>query len=446
MAPLSAFIPSSSDPSPFVPGFAWIVPFLFMLLAIAVLPLLVPRWWHSNLNRFKVAFCCGLPVLGLFASHGDWHTIGHTLHEYLSFLILLASLYTASGGIVLRGDLEATPKVNCAFLLTGALLASFMGTTGAAMLLIRPLLKTISERHYQVHTVVFFIFLVCNIGGCLTPLGDPPLFLGYLRGVPFTWTFSLLLPWAFVNATLLGVYWVLDTLLYKKESPSEHMHDRVEVKPLRIVGTTNFLWLALIVLSVAFLTPNNLSVWLDMHPHAFLPAYGRDLALVFAGAGAFIATPVDYRKANSFTWHPILEVAALFFGIFLSMMATVRLLEIHGPELGLNTPAQFFWLTGTLSAFLDNAPTYVVFFETAKSLGVEPNAVAVAGVNNELLVGISLGAVFMGAMTYIGNAPNFMIKSIAEENKIKMPSFFGYMFWSVLILIPLFFIVSLIFI
>ncbi|RMH01917.1 MAG: sodium:proton antiporter [Planctomycetota bacterium] len=434
----------------FLPAPAWVAPFVAMLLAIAVLPLVAPRWWHSNLNRFKVSLLCGLPVLGLFAWHGEWEVIRHTVHEYASFVLLLTSLYVASGGIVLRGDLKATPWVNAAFLLLGALLASFMGTTGAAMLLIRPLLKTISERRYRTHTVVFFIFMVCNIGGCLTPLGDPPLFLGYLRGVPFSWTFGLVKEWAFVNFILLGVYLALDSWFWRHEDRSHLLRDRVEVQPLRLAGGRNFLWLGAVVLSVAFLTPAHLAAWLGGGEHGFWAVYGRDLALVAIAFLAYRTTPAEHRRANAFTWHPMVEVGALFFGIFLSMMAAIQLLHHYGPELGVEDSHMFFWATGSLSSFLDNAPTYVVFFETAASLGVPPGHPALElatgrVVSEYFLIAVSLGAVFMGAMTYIGNAPNFMVKAIAEERKVPMPSFFGYLLYSVVFLLPVFFLTNLIF-
>lgn len=430
---------------PYVPSVIWVIPFVAMLLSIAVLPLVAAHWWHSNLNRFKVALVCGLPVFALFAFQGDWHRIHHTVHEYASFLILLASLYTVSGGIVLRGDLKASPFVNTMFLLIGSLLASFMGTTGAAMLLIRPLLKTNSQRKHKVHTAVFFVFTVCNIGGCLTPLGDPPLFLGYLRGVPFAWTFGLVAPWAFALFVLLCFYFAVDTFFYRKEEGLDLRDDAEHVEPLRLQGIFNFVWLAGVILSVAFLTTDNLKSWLGEDVPGL--AFGRDLALVLIGVLAYLTTNKKFREANEFTWHPILEVAALFFGIFLSMMAAIALLETNGQEMPLDSPHHYFWLTGILSAFLDNAPTYVVFFEAAASKaqaeGITENLVA--GVPEINLIAISLGAVFMGAVTYIGNAPNFMVKSIAEERKVAMPSFFGYMVYSVCILLPVFFAATLIF-
>lgn len=441
MSPYPVFA-ALQDHQSFVPSIGWIVPFVGMLLSIALLPIIVPNWWHSNLNRFKVAMLCGLPVIGLFAFHGDWSTIYHTMHEYLSFLLLLGALYTTSAGVVLRGDLKATPLVNLTFLTVGAIFASFMGTTGAALLLIRPLLKTNSEREYSVHTIVFFIFIVCNVGGCLTPLGDPPLFLGYLRGVPFAWTFSLTLPWLFTNVILLLMYLVLDTIMWNREDFYHKLHERVDVRPLRVAGLKNFVWIGLVLFSVAFLTAPRIAQAFNLPENAFLATWGRDISLVFIAFCSFLSTPVEYRSANDFTWKPMLEVAALFSGIFMSMMATVRLLGIHGGELGLQTSSDFFWLTGILSAFLDNAPTYVVFFEIARSLG---DGSGVAGVAPALLTGISLGAVFFGALTYIGNAPNFMVKAIAEENKMKMPSFFSYLGYSCVCLLPVFWVVTRIF-
>lgn len=441
--------PLAQEAHDFLPALGWVGPFVLMLLGIAVLPLVAPRWWHSNLNRLLLALACGLPVLALFAWHGEWEVIGHTVHEYVSFLLLLTALFVASGGIVLRGDLRATPRVNACFLGVGALLASFMGTTGAAMLLVRPLLRTNSERQFRTHTVIFFVFLVCNIGGCLTPLGDPPLFLGYLRGVPFGWTLGLVLPWLFTTGVLLLVYVALDTWFWRREDPSHRLHERVDVQPLRLAGAGNFLWLAAVVLSVAFLTPANLAAWTGGAPHGLLATYGRDLAIALVALGAYRSTPGEFRRANSFTWHPILEVAALFLGIFLSMMAAIQLLRFHGPGLGVDTAEEFFWFTGALSSFLDNAPTYVVFFETAASLDVPAGhavlAVHEGAISEPYLVAVSLGAVFMGAMTYIGNAPNFMVKAISEEQKIKMPSFFGYMVYSGLFLLPVFFLATKLF-
>ena len=401
-----------------------IVPFVLILLAIAILPLVVPHWWEHNTNKAAVAFILGIPVAGYLLLQGEtgWHHVQHTLLEYMEFIALLGSLYTISGGIALRGDLQATPVVNSCFLGLGAMLASIMGTTGASMLLIRPVLQTNAERRYVAHTVIFFIFLVSNIGGCLTPLGDPPLFLGYLRGVPFTWTLSLWPAWLAMVLLLLVIYGVWDTILHARESPQALQLDRTHIEPLRLQGSLNFLFLALVVTAVAL-----------------VPAPWRMLLMLAATGGALLLGEPAVRRANQFTYAPIIEVAVLFLGIFLTMVPALEFLEQHGASLGVNTPLRFFWATGIFSTFLDNAPTYVTFFEAARAqASLAPGATTVAGVPDTWLVAISLGAVFMGANSYIGNGPNFMVKAVAEEAGIKMPSFFGYMAYSGLILIPLF--------
>ena len=401
-----------------------IVPFVLTLLAIAILPLVVPHWWERNANKAAVALILGAPVAGYLLLQGEtgWHRVQHTLLEYVEFMVLLGSLYTISGGIALRGDLQATPVVNGCFLGLGAILASIMGTTGASMLLIRPLLQTNAERRYVAHTVIFFIFLVSNIGGCLTPLGDPPLFLGYLRGVPFTWTLSLWPAWLAMVILLLAIYGVWDTILHARESPRALQLDRTHIEPLRLQGSINFLFLGLVVIAVAL-----------------VPAPWRMLLMLAATGGSLLLGAPAVRRANQFTYTPIIEVAVLFLGIFLTMVPALEFLEQHGASLGVNTPARFFWATGIFSSFLDNAPTYVTFFEAARAqASLAPGGTIVAGVPDTWLVAISLGAVFMGANSYIGNGPNFMVKAVAEEAGIKMPSFFGYMAYSSLILIPLF--------
>jgi Na+/H+ antiporter NhaD/arsenite permease-like protein len=297
-----------------------------------------------------------------------------------------------------------------------------MGTTGASMLLIRPLLQTNAERRYVTHTVVFFIFLVSNIGGCLTPLGDPPLFLGYLRGVPFTWTLSLWPVWLTTVVLLLVVYGVWDTIMHARESPQALRLDRTHLEPLRLQGSSNFLFLGLVVTAVAL-----------------VPAPWRMLLMLAATGGSLLLGETVARHTNQFTYAPIIEVAVLFLGIFLTMAPALELLDQYGASLGVNTPARFFWATGVFSSFLDNAPTYVTFFETARAqASLTLGGTTVAGVPDSWLRAISLGAVFMGANTYIGNGPNFMVKAITEEAGIKMPSFFGYMVYSGLILMPLF--------
>jgi Na+/H+ antiporter NhaD/arsenite permease-like protein len=401
-----------------------VAPFVALLLAIAVCPLWMPHWWESNRNKLVVSALLGLPILALYAARRPAALLTMA-EEYVSFVVLLGGLYVIAGGVLLRGDLRATPLTNTAFLGLGSALASFVGTTGASMLLIRPLLQTNRERTRVRHTVVFFIFLVSNIGGMLTPLGDPPLFLGYLQGVPFTWTFRLWAPWALQMAVLLVLYFVWDTRQYARESAAALRRDRAEREPLRLRGTLNALWLALVVLAVAFLR----EPW-------------REGAIVALAGLSLWRTPRDVRRANGFTSYPIVEVAVLFFGIFLTMIPALDVLRARGGELGVREPWQFFWATGVLSSFLDNAPTYLTFLALGQGLRLAPEVV---GVPHAILAAISVGAVSMGANSYIGNAPNFMVKSIAEEQGVKMPSFFGYMMYSGGVLLPLFVVVTLLF-
>jgi Na+/H+ antiporter NhaD/arsenite permease-like protein len=315
--------------------------------------------------------------------------------------------------------------VNTGFLAVGSLLASFVGTTGASMLLIRPLLQTNRERARVTHTVVFFTFLVSNIGGMLTPLGDPPLFLGYLQGVPFAWTFRLWPQWLLMTAALLALYYVWDSRHHAHETRTALARDRAEIEPLRIAGALNGLWLAGVVAAVAF-----------------LHAPGREAAIVALAGLSLWRTPPAIRRANRFTATPMVEVAVLFLGIFLTMIPALELLHLRGGELGVREPWQFLWATGLLSSFLDNAPTYLTFLALAQGLGLPAEVV---GVPHLILAGISVGAVAMGANTYIGNAPNFMVKAIAEEAGVRMPSFFGYMAYSGAVLLPLFVIVTILF-
>ncbi len=450
------------------PPFWMVIPFVLLLGAIAVLPLVpaTEHWWERNRNRFIVAAVLGaITILYYIILHQHpvmSHWLGETLvphsedgpnfglgwtvfangilHEYIPFIMLLFSLYTISGGIRIQGDLPAHPLTNSTFIAVGGLLASFIGTTGAAMLLIRPLLETNSERKYVKHTVIFFIFVVCNCGGCLLPIGDPPLFLGYLRGVGFLWTFKLWPQWLFVNAVLIAAYYLYDHYwYYPHERAIDVARDERFVRRLTFSGLwPNALLLLGVILSVAFLDPQNPLPGTNWHPWPYL----REIVQLGLVALSLILGNSAVRRANNFNYHAILEVAALFFGIFICMQPPLQILHEWGPRLGLTEPMQFFWLTGGLSAVLDNAPTYVVFFETAKTLPLKPNAVAEAGVAVELLTAISLGAVFMGAMTYIGNGPNFMVKAIAEKSGIRMPSFFGYMLYSCCFLLPLLLLTS----
>src|SRR5882762_8783681 len=387
-------------------------------------PALGARLVASNRNKLVVAAALGLPILALYLARRPSALVGMA-EEYVSFMVLLAGLYAIAGGIRLTGDLEARPLTNTAFLGLGALLASFVGTTGASMLLIRPLLQTNRERRRVRHTVIFFIFLVSNVGGMLTPLGDPPLFLGYLSGVPFAWTFRLWPQWLFMVAALLVLYFVWDTRQHAQESMAALRRDRAEIQPLRLRGGLNLLGLALIVLAVALLR----APW-------------REIALAAVAGVSLWQTPASIRRANGVTAYPMIEVAVLFFGIFLTMMPALELLRVRGGELGVREPWQFFWAAGMLSSFLDNAPTYLAFLALGQGLHLTNE---VAGVTHVVLAAISVGSVAMGANSYVGNAPNFMVKSIAEEAKIPMPSFFGYMLYSGAILLPLFAIVTLLF-
>jgi Na+/H+ antiporter NhaD/arsenite permease-like protein len=410
-----------------------VTPFALMLLSIAVLPIVAEHFWHSNRNKLLLSLLLAIPVAAYLYRTLGFAPLEHALVEYFQFIVLLGSLYVISGGIVITGDIRATPRNNTLFLGLGAFLASFIGTTGASMLLIRPLLFTNSERRHVVHTVIFFIFTVSNIGGCLTPLGDPPLFLGYLRGVPFSWTFSLWPEWLGMNVILLGVYYAWDSVLWRRETPADLALDQALLRPIRGHGLVNLYLLLGVILCVAFVPS------VDFVHHKLVP--WRELAMLGFCGLSFVVTAQEHRLTNQFTFHAINEVAALFLGIFVTMVPALLILEVRGPSLGVDTPVKFFWFTGLLSSFLDNAPTYATFFELAKSVttagGLSP---AVAGVWSPFLTAISLGAVFMGANTYIGNGPNFMVKSIAESRGIKMPSFFGYMAYSFGLLIPLFLI------
>jgi Na+/H+ antiporter NhaD/arsenite permease-like protein len=395
-----------------------------MLLAVAVCPLWVPHWWEANRNKAIVSAALGLPVMAVY---GVRHpaTLLHTALDYVSFIVLLAGLFVVSGGILLRGDLVATPATNTGFLALGGLLASLVGTTGASMLLVRPLLQTNGERTHVKHTVVFFIFIVSNVGGMLTPLGDPPLFLGYLAGVPFTWTLQLWPPWALMLIVLLVAFFVYDSVQFAREPLSAIRRDRARTTPLRVHGGLNAVWLGGVVLAVAL-----------------LPAPWRELAIVALAGLSLWLTAARIRRDNGFSAGPMIEVAVLFAGIFATMIPALDLLRLRGDELGVRAPWQFFWATGVLSSFLDNAPTYLTFLALGQGLRLPDE---VAGVPAAILAAISVGAVAMGANTYIGNAPNFMVKAIAEEAGVKMPSFFGYMLYSGAVLLPLFVVITLVF-
>ncbi|MBR2002875.1 MAG: sodium:proton antiporter [Thermoguttaceae bacterium] len=498
----------SDATEPPTPPLWTVAPFVILLLCIAILPLIpaTAHWWESNRNRFIVAavlgavtlgyyaFCCDFPLDAHWPAHSTVAAdaspfakagtifVNAIVGEYISFVVLLFSLFAISGGIRISGNLKASPGTNAAILTVGALLASFVGTTGAAMLLIRLLLETNKERKFRAHTVVFFIFAVCNCGGCLLPIGDPPLFLGYLRGVAFFWTFALWKEWLFVCGLLIAVYYLLDRFYYwPKETGLSKALDATEQEPLRVRGLfPNLFCLIGVVLAVALLAPSQefLSLF-GVKTGWYPPTFLREVVQLALVAVSFACGSNAIRKANEFNFAAIVEVAAIFFGIFICMQPPMQILNVKGGEVraaasavgekvGMNEAQQLFWMTGSLSSVLDNAPTYVVFFEVArvadeaklaelKAAGQTDEAEkleaaltageAASGVRIRelLLVAVSLGAVLMGAMTYIGNGPNFMVKAIAEESGVKMPSFFGYIGWSVCALLPILVAMTLIF-
>ena len=412
-------LPGASELSPYAA-----LPFLAMLVLIAICPLLAPGLWEPNRNKLLAALALGSPVVALYLARRPAALL-EAGTDYVSFIALLSALYAIAGGIRLESDLEATPLTNAAFIAAGAALASFIGTTGAAMLLIRPLLEANRQRTRVSHTVVFFIFLACNIGGLLTPLGDPPLYLGYLLGVPFAWTFGLWRPWLFMNGALLVIYVLWDLVAYAREPLATLGRDRARRERWRVAGSLNGLALLGVVVAVAI-----------------LKAPAREIAIAALGALSLWLTPRRIRSANGFAAAPMVEVAVVFLGIFLTMIPALELLRTHAPAFGVREPWQFFWATGLVSSVLDNAPTYVTLLALGRGLGL---ASEVAGVPASVLVAISLGAVCMGANTYIGNAPNFMVKAIAERAGIAMPSFVGYLAYSGAVLIPLFVAVTWIF-
>ena len=526
-----------------------IIPFIGMLLSIAIVPLINFHFWEHHYGKFSLAWIAILSIPFLIAYKGDgWYEIVHiVLLDYVPFIILLAALFTCAGGICLKGSLRGSPVVNTILIAIGTALASWMGTTGAAMLLIRPILRANEWRKYRVHVVVFFIFLVANIGGSLTPLGDPPLFLGFLKGIDFFWTMALLPAMIPVVIILLIIFFIVDTVLFRKEGTPP---DDGEKEPLRLQGVWNFVLIAGIIGAILWsksladgpfkdhsvaqkMAPqieaaeekmastkakletydkeheNDTTIKFDESNHEYyelrenhlharaavnslraqkthdenrgisifgvtVPYFNlvRDGLLILIALISLLYTPMyktvkdehghklpepsqletNVRAANGFTWEPILEVAKLFIGIFVCMIPALKLLQagidgslssiVLAVQTTTNDPvnAMYFWLTGVLSSFLDNAPTYVVFFNTA---GGDPTSLM--GPMSQTLLAISCGAVFMGANTYIGNAPNFMVKAIAEENGVRMPSFFGYMIWSVVILVPIFVIVTFLF-
>jgi len=417
-----------------------LLPFILMLLAIAMFPLFWNHFWEKNKNKLIIAVILSIPVVIYLLSAGLTEKLFDTIvFDYVPFIILLGSLFTITGGIFLSGDIEAKPLINTMFLTTGAVLASFVGTTGAAMLLIRPVIQTNRQRKFKVHTILYFIGIVANCGGLLTPLGDPPLFMMYLRGAPFEWFFKLFPEWLFVNIFLLIIYFLVDTYYYKKEDISAIIIDKASVRPLKLEGKRNFIFLLMVILAVAFLNEQYLSIIHSNHYYKFI----REAVILLAAYLSMLVTPKLLRTSNNFTWQPIQEVAYLFLGIFVTMVPCLLYLEWNAKALGVSSPTSFYYYTGLLSSFLDNTPTAVTFHSLATGLGASAGTI-VAGIPEEILKAICVGAVFFGSMTYIGNGPNFMVKTVAEENNIKMPDFFSYIIkFSLIILLPVFILVQL---
>ena len=434
----------------------WGVPFAGILLSIALCPLLTPWFWHHHYGKIAAAWALAflLPFALVYGPSAAGSSLVHVmLGEYIPFVILLTALFTVSGGIYIRGNLHGSPGLNTAILAIGAFLASFMGTTGASMLLIRPLIRANDNRKHVAHTVVFFIFIVSNAGGSLTPLGDPPLFLGFLQGVDFFWTVKHIFPETlFLVGALLAIFYALDTWFYHRREELMPQDPTPDTRGIGFDGARNFWLLAtivgLVLLSGFWKSDVGFSV---LGTEVRLPGLVRDIGLLVVTFVSLQVTPRSVHEDNQFSWGPMQEVAKLFAGIFLTIIPVIAMLRagIDGPfgpiiaavtrPDGTPDPAMYFWASGTLSSFLDNAPTYLVFFNTA---GGNPQQLM-----NELapvLAAISAGSVFMGANSYIGNAPNLMVKSIAEDRGVKMPSFFGYMLWSVGILVPLFIVMTFI--
>lgn len=433
----------------------WAVPFAGILLSIAVMPLLLPSFWHHHYGKVSAAWALAffVPFALMYGGAAAFISLVHALlAEYIPFIVLLTALFTVAGGIHIRGNLHGSPGLNAGILLTGAILASFMGTTGASMLMLRPLIRANDNREHKAHVIVFFIFIVSNAGGSLTPLGDPPLFLGFLKGVDFFWTVKQIFPETlFLIGSLLMIFYALDSWFFRREGVLK-MDPTPDTRRFGFDGTANFALLAVIValvlLSGFWKSPVSFHL---MGTEVGLPGLVRDVGLVLVTLLSLKITAKQVHADNQFSWGPMVEVAKLFAGIFLTIIPVIAMLKagVNGPfgavvsavtrPDGQPDPAMYFWATGLLSSFLDNAPTYLVFFNTA---GGDPSALMTTLAPT--LAAISAGAVFMGANTYIGNAPNLMVKAIAEDRGIKMPGFFGYMAWSCAILVPLFILMTFI--
>lgn len=422
------------------------IPFAMMLLSIAVMPLAAEKWWHSNLHKLYVSFALAIAAGIYLAVNGMGAELLHQmLYDYMPFIVLLGALFIVTGGIRIEGNVAATPAANVSVLCSGFVLASFMGTTGAAMLLIRRLIEINRRRTYKTHTILFFIALVANCGGILTPLGDPPLFLLYLRGADFFWFMNLAPQWLFAGGLLMIIYYFTDRYYYAKEPAEARLKPAKGSSKIRIVGKRNILLLVGIVLTVSLVNHSYIPAMGDPEAPVFM-RFLREIVLIIIAVASLAVTGRGIRRANNFSWEPITEVAVLFVGIFATMTPALIYLNANAASLGLTHPWHFFYGTGALSQFLDNAPTALAFHTVATGLPHVDGVRYIADVPEPLLAAISLGAVFFGAMTYIGNGPNFMVKSIAEQSDIRMPSFFGYMAkFSLIILLPVYVLTQLIF-
>lgn len=423
---------------------AWsVIPFAVLLLCIAILPLAAGHFWHENRNKLFVVALFTLPTVGYLAweellnGQPTLAPLAHEIEQYVVFIILLGSLYAVAGGLVIAGDWIPSPRNNTLLLALGAVLANLIGTTGASVVLIRPFLRVNRRRVRTTHLPIFFIFIVSNLGGLLTPLGDPPLFLGFLNQVPFAWTLSLWPHWLLSNGVILCVFWIWDVLAWRKD-PLAETSEPTPKKPITIKGLVNVLLLAGVIGAVLL--------------QAVLPGVvgrivGPGLMLIF-GLISLAATPHTFRDTNAFTWEPMTEVAILFAGIFITMVPALAVLQAHSQDFGITKPWEYFWLTGLLSSHLDNAPTYLTFATLAAESPDFSRLVAdgVPGINGpQVLQAISCGAVLMGAVTYIGNGPNFMVKAIADKEGFATPSFFGYLAYSYCVLMPLFIVFTFVF-
>ena len=420
-----------------------LIPFALQLLCIAVLPLTkLEHWWENNLHKLIVSLILGVPVGAWLCLNGMSHELLHQMvYDYVPFILLLMALFVTTGGICIKGDLKATPLTNTVILLIGFLLASFIGTTGAAMLLIRLLLSTNKQRKYTTHTVLFFIAIVANCGGILTPLGDPPLFLLFQKGAPFGWFMGLAPEWLLTGTLMLTIYYLLDTYNYRREPKENLLSDHAEQERVTITGRINFLWVLCVIAATMFINKTYIPAMGDEHAPFYLKLL-REWVFIAIIVASIKTTKKEARLDNDFSWTPILEVACVFCGIFATMTPALMYLEEMKQSIQsvLSQPWQYVYCTGGLSAFLDNAPTAMVFNSMAP-------AGDIPGLASEIFLrAICMGAVFFGAMTYIGNGPNFMVKSIAEQQGYRMPTFFGYMLkFSLIVCLPVYIIVQIIF-